>query len=193
MLPLPTVTCIEWRAVKALGKTCVWASIGKVWPRHLAPAAPASRPSLPTQFYNCACHADGATQFLSLPSELNGARVGLHLQGSGLCCLFGLSSGRSVRMRPILVSAGALVCLLLLTPLGHIPVYQVLQVMGGGGGHRSPSWATATSPGIFRSLGFRNRNGYWLVQRSTYSHTRGGKGSVGAPRVCVQSQPTIFP
>ena len=36
------------------------ASIGQVWTRHLAPAAPASRPSLPTQFHDCACHADSA-------------------------------------------------------------------------------------------------------------------------------------
>ena len=32
-------------------------------------------------------------------------------------------------------------------------------------------WATATGPGIFRSLGFRNPSGYWLLWRSTYSHT----------------------
>jgi hypothetical protein len=42
-------------------------SIGQVWTRHLAPATPASRPSLPTQFHDCACHADSALQFLSLP------------------------------------------------------------------------------------------------------------------------------
>ena len=71
--------------------------MGQVWTRHLAPAAPASRPSLPTQCHDCACHADSALQFLSLPSALNGVRVGLHLQGSGLCRLFGLSSGRSVK------------------------------------------------------------------------------------------------
>ena len=64
-------------------KYCQWgASIGQVWTRHLAPAAPASRPSLPTQFHDCACHADSALQFLSLPSALNEVRVGLHLQGS---------------------------------------------------------------------------------------------------------------
>ena len=59
------------------------ASIGLVWTRHLAPAAPASRPSLPSQFLDCACHSDSAMQFLSLPSALNGVRVGLPLQGSG--------------------------------------------------------------------------------------------------------------
>ena len=73
------------------------ASKGQVWTRHLAPAAPASRPSLPTQFHDCACHSDSAMQFLSLPSALNGVRVGLLPQGSGLCRLFGLSLGRSVR------------------------------------------------------------------------------------------------
>ena len=47
--------------------TLVWGgSIGQVWTRHLAPAAPASRPSLPTQFHDCACHTDSALQFLSL-------------------------------------------------------------------------------------------------------------------------------
>ena len=46
---------------------------------------------------------------------------------------------------------------------------------GGWGGQRSPLWATATGPGLFRSLGFRNPSGYWLLRRSTYSHTRGGK------------------
>ena len=41
-----------------------WASIGHVWTRHLAPAAPASRPSSPSQFHDCPCHADSALQFL---------------------------------------------------------------------------------------------------------------------------------
>ena len=40
------------------------ASKGQVWTRHLAPAAPASQPSLPTQFHDCACHTDSALQFL---------------------------------------------------------------------------------------------------------------------------------
>ena len=52
------------------------ASIGQVWTRHLAPAAPASRPSLPTQFHDCACHSDSAMLFLSLPSALNGNELG---------------------------------------------------------------------------------------------------------------------
>ena len=52
------------------------ALIGQVWTRHLAPAAPASRPSLPTQFLDCACHSDSALQFLSLPSALNGVELG---------------------------------------------------------------------------------------------------------------------
>ena len=72
-------------------------------------------------------------QFLSLPSALNGVRVGLPLQGSGLCRLCGLSLGRSVRLCPILVSAGALICLLSLAPLGHIPVCRVFRVMGNAG------------------------------------------------------------
>ena len=46
---------------------------------------------------------------------------------------------------------------------------------GGWGGQRPPSWATATGPGLFRSLGFRNPSGYWLLRRSTYSHTRRGR------------------
>ena len=33
---------------------------------------------------------------------------------------------------------------------------------GGWGGQRSPLWATATGPGLFRSLGFKNPSGYWL-------------------------------
>ena len=40
------------------------ASIGQVWTRHLAPAAPASRPSSPSQFHDCPCHADTALQFV---------------------------------------------------------------------------------------------------------------------------------
>ena len=40
------------------------ASIGQVWTRHLAPAAPASRPSSPSQFHDCLCHADSALQFV---------------------------------------------------------------------------------------------------------------------------------
>ena len=47
-----------------------WASIGQVWTRHLAPAAPASRPSLPTQFHDCSCHADSALQFV--PGSVGG-------------------------------------------------------------------------------------------------------------------------
>ena len=75
-------------------------------------------------------------------------------------------------------------------PPGHIPVCRVLRVMGGAGRtevtlmghcHWPPSWAIATGPGLFRSLGFRNPSGYWLVWRSTYNHTRGGKGGVRAP------------
>ena len=72
-------------------------------------------------------------QFLSLPSALNGVRVGLPLQGSGLCRLFGLSLGRSVRWCPTLVFASALACLLSLAPLGHTPVCWVFPVMGGAG------------------------------------------------------------
>ena len=41
-----------------------------------------------TQFLDCACHSDSALQFLSLPSALNGVRVGLLLQGYGLCRLW---------------------------------------------------------------------------------------------------------
>ena len=58
-------------------------SIGQVCTRHCAPAAPASRPSSPTQFHDCPCHADRS----SLPSFLDGVRVGLLLQGSGHCRL----------------------------------------------------------------------------------------------------------
>ena len=43
------------------------ASIGQVWTRHLAPAAPASRPSSPTQFHECSCHADSALHFCPFP------------------------------------------------------------------------------------------------------------------------------
>ena len=71
------------------------ASKGQVWTRHLAPAAPASRPSLPTQFHDCACHADSALQFLSLPSALSRASAGVRLSGSRLCRRCGLTSGRS--------------------------------------------------------------------------------------------------
>ena len=43
------------------------ASIGQVWTRHLAPAAPASQPSSPSQFHDCACHADSALPFCPFP------------------------------------------------------------------------------------------------------------------------------
>ena len=33
-----------------------WASKGQVWTRHLAPAAPAARPSSPSQFHVCPVH-----------------------------------------------------------------------------------------------------------------------------------------
>ena len=59
------------------------ASIGQVWTRHLAPAAPASRPSSPSQFHDCACHSDSALQFLSLPSALNGRPLGRSPLGGG--------------------------------------------------------------------------------------------------------------
>ena len=58
-------------------------SIGQVCTRHCAPAAPGSRPSSPTQIHDCPCHAHS----WSLPSSLDGIRVGLLLQGSGHCRL----------------------------------------------------------------------------------------------------------
>ena len=88
-------------------------------------------------------------------------------------------------MCPTLVPAGALACLRLLAPLDHMPVFRVSQVMGVGGGQRSPLWATATGPGLFRSLGFRNTSGYWLFggQRTTIQE-EGRQGGAGAC-VCV--------
>ena len=59
------------------------ASIGQVCTRHCAPAVPGSRPSSPTQIHDCPCHADSS----SLPSSLDGVRVGVLLQGSGHCRL----------------------------------------------------------------------------------------------------------
>ena len=86
-------------------------------------------------------------------------------------------------MCPTLVPTGALVCLRTLAPLGHIPVFRVYLVMGGG----APSWATATGPGLFRSLGFRNPSGYWLLRRSTYKGREGwaAPGRLHVVWVCV--------
>ena len=58
---------------------------------------------------------------------------------------------------------------------------------GGWGGQRSPLWAAATGPGLFRSLGFNNPSGYWLFG-GQHTATQGrGVGSAWAPAcaVCV--------
>ena len=57
---------LDERHVSTLGQTVFMglASIGQVWTRHLAPAAPASRPSSPSQCHDCPCHADSALQFV---------------------------------------------------------------------------------------------------------------------------------
>ena len=56
---------------------------------------------------------------------------------------------------------------------------------GGWGGQRSPLWATATGPGLFRSLGFRNPSGYWLFRGQHTAIQRVGRlGGAEAP-ACV--------
>ena len=55
---------------------------GQVWTRHEAPAAPASRPSLPSQFHRCSCLSASSIQFRSLTSR-NRVRAGGRLLGSG--------------------------------------------------------------------------------------------------------------
>ena len=57
------------------------ASIGQVWTRHLAPAAPASRPSSPSQFHDCACHSDSALQFWRGRGGGGGSRPQLTVTG----------------------------------------------------------------------------------------------------------------
>ena len=60
------------------------ASIGQVWTRHLAPAAPASRPSSPSQFHDCPCHADSALQFVpSLVPGWGKSRAASTVEGGG--------------------------------------------------------------------------------------------------------------
>ena len=44
--------------------------------------------------------------------------------------------------------------------------------------------ATATGPGIFRSLGLKNPSGYWFLRRSTYSHTGEGCGQCLGAYMC---------
>ena len=59
---------------------------------------------------------------------------------------------------------------------------------GGWGGQRSPLWATATGPGLFRSLGFKNPSGYWLFGGQHTAIQRVGRlGGAEAPAcvVCV--------
>ena len=68
-----------------VGHSIRGASIGQVWTRHLAPAAPASRPSLPTQFHDCSCHADSVLQFF--PSLLpEWGSMGIDQGGGGAWC-----------------------------------------------------------------------------------------------------------
>ena len=56
---------------------------------------------------------------------------------------------------------------------------------GGWGGQRSPLWATATGPGLFRSLGFKNPSGYWLFGGQHTAIQRVGRlGGAEAP-ACV--------
>ena len=124
------------------------ASIGQVWTRHLAPAAPASRPSSPSQFLDCACHADSAMQFLSLPSALNGVRVGLLLQGSGL-------GGPGGEVPPATHLLRCTAILLLPPPPGGGGVG------GGGGGHTSKQnhSGTALGPRAPQDLAHLQRTG----------------------------------
>ena len=65
----------------------------------------------------------------------------------------------------------------------------------GWGGQRSPLWATATGPGLFRSLGFKNPSGYWLFggQHTPY---RGWEGWAAPRRLhvwCVCLRVRLFP
>ena len=58
---------------------------------------------------------------------------------------------------------------------------------GGWGGQRSPLWATATGPGLFRSLGFKNPSGYSLFGGQHTAIQRVGRlGGAEAP-ACVVS------
>ena len=56
---------------------------------------------------------------------------------------------------------------------------------GGWGGQRLPLWATATGPGLFRSLGLGRTSGYWLFGgQHTAIQGVGRLGVFGAP-ACV--------
>ena len=162
------------------------ASIGQVWTRHLAPAAPASRPSSPSQFHDCPCHADSALQFV--PSLVPGwgksraASTGFRaLSPSDRVwgVAFVVSHFGSHRRTGMLACAG---------PSRPHTCVSGSPGRGGWGGQRSPLWATATGPGLFRSLGFKNPSGYWLFGGQHTAIQRVGRlGGAEAPAcvVCV--------
>ena len=145
-----------------MGKDKGWgrtrgASIGQVWTRHLAPAAPASRPSSPSQFHACPCHADSALQFV--PSLVPGwgksraASTGFRaLSPSDRVwgVAFDVSHFGSHRRTGMLACAG---------PSRPHTCVSGSPGRGGWGGQRSPLWAAATGPGLFRSLGFKKDKG----------------------------------
>ena len=55
-----------------VGNRGAWGLNGQVWTRHLAPAASASRPSLPSPFHSCSCLLDNSIQCHSLGVGVRG-------------------------------------------------------------------------------------------------------------------------
>ena len=118
---------------------------GQVWTCHQAPTAPATRPSLPTQFHLCACLRDSSIQFISLTSA-NGVRAGGVLLGSGFIA-------ESLHWREL--GAWLLLCAMLVSPFlrhacccwPHWATYRRLSLsrLMEGAGRSKSSWPLSST------------------------------------------------
>ena len=110
----------------------------------------------------------------SLPSSLDGVRVGMLLQGSGHCRLRTELWAQRL-MCPTLASSFALACSLALAPLGHTPVFPGHPVVGGGA-VRVTLVGRCHQPWVILVLRIQKPQWVLAFRRSTYSHTGEGCG-----------------
>ena len=149
-----------------------------MWTRPLAPAAPASRPSSPSQFH-CSCLLESSIQCHSLTS-LNRARVGGGLLGSRhyrLDCVWAWQfESAPLRFSPH--------CWRVCCCWPHSATHRGFCYAGSWrvrGGQRSATLFAVTDPGNLGVLRIEKLPWVQACWRSTYNHTE----SWGVRAVCV--------